>query len=522
MHASTMTESLARDVRGVRKSGFTIAPEAGTQRMRDVINKNLDEEQILEACRLAFEAGWQQMKLYFMIGLPTETDADVEAQADLARRILALGRRTVERGRVEVTLSASSFVPKPATPFQWLGMDRAGELHRKQDLLAGRVRRGVKFKHHDCETSILEAVFSRGDRSLGPVIERAWRNGARLDGWSEHFSREAWEGAFREEGIDPGRFAHTEYDPSAGLPWEVIDSGVNRKWLATELSRALKGETLAVCGPETCHGCAAFARDCKEGVVAETTGRPLTIDSHPPEVPVEREDPRYRYRARYAKLGRLRFLGHLDLIRAIGRAFRRAGLPLRYSRGYNPKPRISFGPALPVGTASDGEYLDFETVRRLEPDRALEEINRSVQEDLRFLAMAAIRRDVPSLGDSVRAARYRATVPGGTDPAAALEEFRSRPAVKVTRERSGSVRRFDLREEVLDLEAAGTDTVRFTLAVHPGKASVRPVELLAELFGPDAGEIPVVRESILAELGGRMVNPLLAASAVRHHERAVR
>src|SRR5262245_49276264 len=190
MHASTMTEELAQQVRRVRKSGFTIAPEAGTQRLRNVINKNLDEAQILNACRLAFEAGWDLIKLYFMIGLPTETDADVDGLVDLAHEILAVGRRTAKGRRPEITLSASSFVPKPVTPFQWLGQDRLDNLYRKQDRIAARVRRGVRFKHHECETTFLEGVFSRGDRRLSAVIERAFRLGARFDGWAEHFSRD--------------------------------------------------------------------------------------------------------------------------------------------------------------------------------------------------------------------------------------------------------------------------------------------------------------------------------------------
>jgi radical SAM family uncharacterized protein/radical SAM-linked protein len=547
MHASTMTEELAREVRRVRKSGFTIAPEAGSQRLRDVINKNLSEDQILEACRLAFEAGWEQIKLYFMIGLPTETDVDVDAQVDLAHEILGVGRRIRRKRRVEVTLSASSFVPKPETPFQWTGMDRRENLYRKQDRIAERIRRGVRFRHHECETSFLEGVFSRGDRRLGPVLERAWRSGARFDGWNEHFDYEVWNAAFRAEGVDPEPYAHEDLDPKDRLPWDVIDSRVNKKWLALDLRRAMEGGTLTACGPTDCHGCAPFARDCVKGVVAETTGRPLSGDlpvlattpAPGPGVPARAEQaprlqddreagapagvadgPRYRYRARLRKDGRVRFLGHLDLARSVQRAMRRAGVPLIYSRGFNPKPRIAFGPALPVGISSEGEYLDFESPQRLDPEDTLAAVNRCFPSGLRFLAMREIRRGTGSLGESIRAARYRVEVGDGVDVEARIEAYRRRGPVTIRRVRKGKETTFRLEDEVLTLERAGDGSIRLLLAIGGG-ASVRPDEVLREILGEASETATVVREDLLVDVRGRWVNPLLSASVKLHDQRAV-
>jgi radical SAM-linked protein len=547
MHASTINEDLAREVRRVRKSGFTIAPEAGSQRMRDVINKNLDEDQILRACRLAFEAGWQQIKLYFMIGLPTETDADVDAQVDLAHKILEIGRGIVGK-RAEVTLSASSFIPKPETPFQWMGMDRTENLYRKQDRIAGRVRRGVKFKHHECETSFLEGVFSRGDRRLGRVLERAWRNGARFDGWSEHFALDAWTRAFADEGVDPEFYAYRDLDPSDRLPWHVVHSQVNRKWLAIELRRALEAATLSVCGPSDCHGCAPFARDCVKGIVRETTDRRLDSDlpilstptapgpgvaaradqtpkriedRAPEELHRPDESPRYVYRARYTKEGRLRFLGHLDLMRLLMRGLRRSGIALVYSQGFNPKPKMSFGPALPVGLFSEGEYIDFETYRRLDPERAAGEIDGALPPGLRVVAVREIRRGVPSLSEAVAAARYRAVATDGDGWSDALELYRSDAPLVVTRERKGKVTSFAVREEVLALDADGDDGVRFTLSIRAGGSSIKPTEVVRALVGPRAAGVLLTREDLLADVGGRWVNPLLAASTRRHAERTV-
>jgi len=550
MHASTITPELAAEVRRVRKSGFTIAPEAGSQRMRNVINKNLDEEQILTACRLAFEAGWDVVKLYFMIGLPTETDADVDAMVDLAHEILKVGRRVVGRGRrrPEVTLSASSFIPKAETPFQWLGMDRLENLYRKQDRIAARVRRGVRFKHHHSQTSFIESVFSRGDRALCDVLEAAWRKGARFDGWEEHFALDAWREAFRESGVDPEFYAHTDFDPARPLPWHVVDSRVNRKWLAIELERALKEATLTVCGPKDCHGCAPFARDCVKGIVAETTGRqldsdlpllstaaapgpraPAGIDAVPPRLarqePDERkaeenERPRYRYRARFTKTGRIRFLGHLDLSRMLLRALRRARVRLVYSQGFNARPRVAFGPALPLGITSEAEYLDFDCYVRLDPQTGVRGINDVLPEGVRFESLREIRRDLPALGESICAARYRAHTGNGFDLVRALDEFRRRSPVVLRRERKGKIREFNLDEELLDLVRLDDEALRLTLIVRNSGASVRPDEALREIFGERSETFRLVREDLLVAWKDQLINPLLAAAA-SHAHRAV-
>jgi radical SAM family uncharacterized protein/radical SAM-linked protein len=512
LHASTMTAELAEQVRRVRKSGFTIAPEAGSQRLRDVVNKNLTEAQILEACRLAFEAGWDSIKLYFMIGLPTETDADVDGIVDLAHEILGVGRRVGGKRRAEITVAASSFVPKAVTPFQWLGMDRIPSLQRKNERIAARVRRGIRFKHHDGETSFLEAVFSRGDRALGRVAERAWRGGARFDGWAEQFRPAAWQEAFRAEGIDPARYAHGDWDPASRLPWDVTDAGIDKRWLAEELRRALAGETRPACGSRACHGCAPFARECVSGAVAAATGRKLDVPADTGAVGAGAASC-YRYRARYAKTGRLRYLGHLDLTRAILRGMRRAGFSLAYTQGFNPKPRVSFGPALPTGLSSEAEYLDFETRARLEPEDPIARLNESLPDGVRFLALREVRRDAPALSGAVRAARYRVASGNGLDFAGALAAFRTRGRVVVRRERNGKTRIWDLSDEILALDLVGTDQVRLTLALCGGEASIRPDDVLAEIFGEHASTMDLTREEILLDWGGRLLNPLLAATA---------
>ena len=542
MHASTMTEELAREVRRVRKSGFTIAPEAGTQRLRNVINKNLNEDQILNACRLAFEAGWDLIKLYFMIGLPTETDADVDGLVDLAHEIHALGRRTAKGRRPEVTLSASSFVPKAVTPFQWVGQDRLDNLYRKQGRISARVRRGVRFKHHECDTTFLEGVFSRGDRRLSAVIERAFRLGARFDGWAEHFNRDLWQRAFREEGIDPDRYAYGDWATDRRLPWDVLDSLVNKKWLALELKRALVEGTLSICGPTDCHGCAPFAKECVKGVVKETTGRPLdsglTILATPaapgPGLPARAADapraltadegaslkaslgelPRYRYRVRFEKTGRLQFLGHLDLTRAMLRAFRRARIALVYSQGFNPKPRVQFGPALAVGIESRGEYLDLWSFTRLDEPAVVDAINEALPRGLSVSALREIGSDTPGLSESVRAARYLARLPQGVSTSAALATFSARAAHAVSRQKNGKSTTFALPDWLLDVAEVDASSFRMTLGVGGEGASVRPDEVLSLMFGDVSKHIRLVREDLALLHGDHLVNPMLADVAL--------
>lgn len=257
LRVDAFSVALAREVQKVRRSSLTFAPEAGTQRLRDVINKGVTESDLMEAVSAAFSGGWQAIKLYFMIGLPTETDADLEGIAVLAHRVLQRGRDLVQsRGRLRVTVSVSSFVPKSHTPFQWEPINNLDELRRKQNFLRTRLKtRGLVFKWHDPENSLLEAVVSRGDRRLGPALAAAWRHGCRFDGWSEHFDPAKWQAAFDETGVDPGHYAYHRYNLEDNLPWDHIGSGLGKKYLIREYQRAMAGETTPDCRSGKCLGC---------------------------------------------------------------------------------------------------------------------------------------------------------------------------------------------------------------------------------------------------------------------------
>lgn len=264
----TFTSGVGKKLRSVRPSGLTFAPEAGSQRLRDVINKQLSEEEIFNALDAAFRQGWTKVKLYFMIGLPGETDEDIDAIAEMVERMQRMARRAKsKRGKSDFTVSVSTFVPKAHTPFQWHGMDGAESLDRKQKKLVHRLRSTrVKLNTHDIETSVLEGVMSRGDRRISRVIETAWKLGCRFDGWTEQFKYDLWKQAFAEAGLDPDAIAMKVFDNDAPLPWEHINCGVTRKFLMLEKLKSERAMTTEWCeNGNRCHGCGLNCKASMQG-----------------------------------------------------------------------------------------------------------------------------------------------------------------------------------------------------------------------------------------------------------------
>jgi len=266
LRVDSFDEEYAKKMQDVKKSGFTFAPEAGTQRLRDVINKNVTEEDVLKSARMAFESGATTVKLYFMIGLPTETDEDLDGIADLVSKVRSVFYsipKEERRGSLKINVSASSFVPKPFTPFQWCAQNPEEELRRKQRYLKDKLSKlkGVNFSSHFSPLSLLEAVFARGDKRLNNVLESAFKKGAKFDSWHEHFSTEAWQEAFAEAGLDMHELAETSYDFDEELPWDVIDCLVDKRYLKKEYDTAMKETTTRDCR-QGCTGC-GFGGRCK-------------------------------------------------------------------------------------------------------------------------------------------------------------------------------------------------------------------------------------------------------------------
>jgi len=389
-----LSRGLVENILKVRKTGFTLVPEAGTERLRAVINKKLDDREIRDALTFAFEGGWKLVKLYFMAGLPTETDEDLAGIVSLVRDVLDLGRSIIGAApRVHVSLS--SFIPKPHTPFQWLGMEDEAALAAKQDFVRGELGRfrTVEVKTHPLATSVLEAVFSRGDRRLGPVLIDAWRRGARFDGWDDKLDRRAWTDAFAAAGID-----HRDYlkplPREAALPWDHIDPRIKKSRLAAELDAALRAERSPDCLERVCADCRGCDERAWRKAARPAKIRPLPASGGPAGEPAGTV---LRYRAFYAKRGKACYLSHIDLIHILQRSFRRAGIEVRKTQGFHPKMDFSYGPALPLGMEARKEVLEFRTDRRIEADDFLARINRSVPPGVRFSGFEAVGEGTPSL-----------------------------------------------------------------------------------------------------------------------------
>ena len=257
LRVDSFSVDIAKKIQQVRKSGLTLAPEAGTQRMRNVINKNVTEDDIMSACRNAFENGWSKVKLYFMMGLPTETDEDLKGIADLAMRINELYRTVRGRYGCKITVSVSSFVPKPFTPFQWMGQCTVREIERKQQYLKSCFTdRHIKYAYHDAKTGYIEAILARGDRKLADVLETVWKHGATFDSWTEFFDFDRWTDAFEACGIDPDDYAARDRDVYEPLPWDHISCGVSKEFLRKEKRLSEAEKTTADCRVHACNGCA--------------------------------------------------------------------------------------------------------------------------------------------------------------------------------------------------------------------------------------------------------------------------
>lgn len=247
---------IAKKVQQVRKSGLTFAPEAGSQRMRVVINKGVSEEDLIAACTNAFKSGWNTVKLYFMMGLPTETDEDVAGIADLAYKVLDLHREITGKRNGKVTVSVSFFVPKSHSPYQWYGQQSVEEIHRKQQYLKTLINnRNISYHYHDGATGYMEAVFARGDRRLAKTLIEAWKLGCKFDGWTEFFSIDKWMQAFKNTGIDPDYYARRDRDFDEPLPWDHLDDTVSKKYLKQEWDRAVEATLTRDCRRLPCNGC---------------------------------------------------------------------------------------------------------------------------------------------------------------------------------------------------------------------------------------------------------------------------
>ncbi len=564
LRAYGLDENVLDDMARVRATGVTFAPEAGTQRMRDVINKNVTEEQLLQTAERIFSRGWSSMKLYFMIGLPTEQEEDVRAIPQVGGRARAIGKRVKKAlgapGTPKVTVSVSTHVPKPHTPFQWCAMDAPEAVREKQRWLKEEARAaGVDLRTHDCDTSWLEGVFARGDRSLAGVLERAYRGGARFDSWEDQKNMAVWEDAFRAEGVQPERYLGT-IPVTARLPWDHIDVGLEEGFLLSEYRKALKDRLSLPCGKVAgafvhatnlrdagtderklvCYDCGVA---CDLGAMREQRlvylrklGAEEPRPAAPPSLP--HEGPRRppvrpdqgqarRYRFAYEKLGPAAFLSHLDVVRALPRAFRRLDLPLFYSTGFHPKPDMTFGPALSLGVASLCELVDVKIAADVDPVALLSKLSEGAHAGLRFVGAVRLGANDAAVSKLVDVARYAVGIPCSSVDAMGGEAWLRESVARafaasehaVVRRIDGIGKRVNVRDFLLGIEidrgaeilsAAGIvgSLVPITVEVEVrGSGGVKIAEVVEAVFGDP--ELP--HRSVRAGLGTRLADGRIAS-----------
>jgi radical SAM family uncharacterized protein/radical SAM-linked protein len=488
LRVDSLSDELITQIKRVRKTGFTLAPEAGSERLRQVINKDLSEDQILDTARRVFNLGWNLIKLYFMLGLPTETDQDIEDIGRLCGLVAAQAGRGRGKGPV-VHAGLGLFVPKPHTAFQWEAQIGLDEARRRLGVArAGLGDRRVKAKWNTPEQSILEGVLSRGDRQLSQVLELAMLAGCRFDGWSDQFNYQAWVRALEQAGLSLEEYLRAR-DPGEALPWDHIDVGLSKEFLLKERQRAYALESTRDCRTGRCHDC---------GVCDHKEIKPrLALGGlKPPPPPPAPSPDRMAYRFRLEKTGPARFLGHLETMHHLGRAFRRAGVEMAHTQGFHPHALIKSDSALPLGVESLVEVLEVTTLGSHHPDRLAERVNPVLPAGLRLAdgRLAAPGEDLRE-PDEVT---YHLSSHQPLDPKR-LQDFLRAAELTVVRESPKGRRVIDLKATIKEMEL---DQGGLRVVVGRAGGRPKPAEILMAVFGLSLEEAQAVRT---LKIGARRV-----------------
>ncbi len=536
-------ENIAHILGGTRQGSLTFAPEAGTQRMRDIINKGLTNEELLRGVKTAFDQGWDKIKLYFMIGLPGETDVDV---LGIAETIHWLRRECSQRGRkrLDFNITISNFTPKPHTPFQWHSVSTV-EFKRKQGLLreAFRSLRGLKVNFTDVRISAMEDFVGRGDRRLSSVVRRAWELGAGMDAWWESLDKAfgAWTQAIDESHltwkyrqVENGEWNLFENSDSetrefencnletreegllppssldAPLPWDFIDTGINKQWLKEDLQRALEAATVPDCSFEGCSHCGVCGVGFGHNVVVPPLPIPEFVGQFEPD---QRRS--QRLRVWMGKMGEMALVSHLDLMRLLDRAIRRASIPITFTGGFHPSPRIIPANALPLGTTSSGEIVDFELTEAIEPALFQAKLAAQLPPDMPIYRVKAVSIKAPASAQILEKAEYLITVDvvDQTDridqtvvdrPQISTDDWQTWiKAIQAADEiwfeqttKSGKVQMINLRDRLFELEMVESDrqtTVRYVGSCRNDGTMLRPDHLVYMLEQAAQKELRLLR-----------------------------
>ncbi|HEV2064276.1 MAG TPA: TIGR03960 family B12-binding radical SAM protein [Thermoanaerobaculia bacterium] len=516
LRAEAFSVGLADAVSEVRKSGFTFAPETGSDRLRRVINKTFTNADMVAAADVAFSRGWDLIKVYTMIGLPTETGPDLDELVTLVKNILAQGKK---HGRKDVNVSVGSFVPKSWTPFQWAPFDSVETLEKKLAYLKDRFRflRGAKMKWHEPREAEIECTLSRGDRRMGRILHTAWKSGVRFDGWTEHFRYDLWMKAFEAESISKEAYLRA-YDLEEILPWDVLDVSIKKRWLQIELIKAKKEMRTEDCKWGHCYACGVPGNGTDTVLAKAMPGRAAASLAPTADDPAAYRDVAkgaayrqkampglapavrirgaqggqvFRHRVTFAKTGDARFLSHRNTMDVFERAIRAAGLPARYSEGFNPHMKLSMGPALPLGLESLHEVFDVEG-RSPFPDDAAAAIGSKLPAGIAVLEVRLLAAGEPALSKAVKTARYAVRLDspehvGRATDALAHGWREAMPALKALSLETGAAGARLLFEVNLDPSAGDTTTpkkvLETLLAIPPAEQASLSMTREATVLG---------------------------------------
>lgn len=478
LRVDNFNRDLMNRIDSVRSSSLTFAPEAGTQRLRDVINKNVCEEDVLRAVNVAFDAGKTNVKLYFMEGLPTETDEDLAGIGALAERVVDAFYENPNhsRGRrPQVTVSVSCFIPKPFTAFQWEAQDTMEELARKQKVVGDAItNRHVRYQHHNAEVSHIEAVLARGDRRLSKALEIACAEGFKFDAWDEYFHYEKWLDVLHRAGLDPDFYSCRPFGLDEVLPWDIIDCGVSKEFFLRERERAYAGNTTPNCR-EHCSGCGANKLGGERAVCPHVQAFPPEPTTALPPSPIpdrravmaqwKKLDEPKTIRIRFRKVGSLQFISHLDLQRTFARVLVRADIPMWYTQGFNPHAKVTFGLPLSVGTESECEFIDLRLDRDIPPAELRARLNRELTAEMEI----SDAYEPSSKFSDVAWARYEMSLRfAGADRAAAerLQSLWTTPPLMMVKKTKSGDKEIDITPLVREIKVIYNDD-------RPGEIRVR-------------------------------------------------
>jgi radical SAM family uncharacterized protein/radical SAM-linked protein len=478
IRAEKLTPNIMEIIKKVRKTGFTIAPEAGSQRLRDIINKNITEDQIFDAVKNAFDLGWRNIKLYFMMGLPFETDHDIEAIVDLSHRLAEIKTKH----NAQIGVSVANFIPKAHTPFQRCAQITSEQARDKLQYLKDNLKHWkTKLKWQDPNMSLLEGVFARGDRKLSSLLVKAYENGCRLDGWTDKFRYDLWEKTFEQTGIDPLFYTSRERGPDEALPWDHIDSGISDSFFKKEFEKAQTGDITLDCRDVECTGCGICDFKKIQPII-----NPETSCVEPPkkEAQIDCIDNKseiefIKYKIFYSKLGLVKHIGHLEFAKIIRRAVRKTGFCVKYTKGFNPNIKLSFDNPLPVGMESEQEFFILFFDKSLQKGQIQSKLNKFLPSGIKITDVLLFTKKDKNLSDN---SNYKIEFNGSAITKEKIDAFMNLsewPDETLTKK--GKKKTINLRDSVEGIQFFDSSSIEMKLK-KAGEKTVRPSEILLKCF----------------------------------------